>query len=399
MRILYIHQYFITPNEAGGTRSYWFAKELVEKGHQVIMLTSRSKQEKFIERVNIEGIEVIYIRNSYDNKMSIISRIWSFFKFMSYSTLIGLKQKKIDLVYATSTPLTIGIPALVIKFLKRTKYIFEVRDLWPEVPIQMGAINNKLLIRILKRFESRLYKSAVHVVALSPGMKDGILKMGTSESKVTLLPNMSKKDEFYKRPLNKEVAAKFGINLLKFNAVHFGTMGIANGLDYVIDAAVLLKEEGAAIDIIFLGGGKTEADLKAICVSKGLDNVKFLGSHPMSVVSEIVNICDCSIVTFADIPILATNSPNKLFDSLSAEKAIIVNSNGWTKDMVEDNGCGVYVDVKHPAELKDALIKMSVNKAWVDEMAKNSRTLAENVYDKSILCKQFVNIVERNCYV
>lgn len=397
MRILYIHQYFYTPSEPGGTRSYWFSKELVSRGHEVIMLTSshRGNATKLIERKVIDGINVIYVKNPYSNDMNVVARLWSFLRFMFISTFIGLRQTNIDLVYATSTPLSVGIPALLIKWLKGTKFIFEVRDLWPEFPIQMGAIKNKIIIKILRLFEKKVYKEAAHVVALSPGMVDGVLNCGIDESKVTLIPNMSKKDEFFQRPKNASVAKSFDLDLGKFHAIHFGTMGIANGLDYIIDAAACLKKQGNSnIDFVFMGGGRNEKDLKKACEENGLTNVKFLGKHRMDIVSEIVNICDCSIVTFADIPILYTNSPNKLFDSLSAGKPIIVNSAGWTKEMVEDNDCGVFVNPNRPEDLADVLVKMSESPAWLAEMSKNSRQLAEDVYDKSILCNKFAGVVE-----
>ncbi|RAU82427.1 glycosyltransferase family 4 protein [Pontibacter arcticus] len=395
MKILYIHQYFKTPQQPGGTRSYWFAKELIENGHEVVMLTSSPTQENFIEKKTIDGIQVIYVRNYYSNYMGIFERLWAFIKFMLASTWIGLFQKDIDLVYATSTPLSVGVPALILKKLKGIKYIFEVRDLWPEVPIQMGAIKNKWIIRFLRLFEKTIYDNATHVVALSPGMQDGVIAAGTLPDKVTMIPNMSKKDEFFKRPKNAAIAEEFGINLNNFNAVHFGSMGIANGLNYIIDAAEQLKLNKADhINIIFLGIGKTQEELMDRCTEKGLDNVKFLGRHPMETVSEVVNICDASIISFQDIPILYTNSPNKLFDSLSAEMPLIVNSAGWTKDIVEQHACGIYVDPHKPQELAEALVNLSVNPEWVKEMSKNSRKLAEEVYDKTILCKQFVKVIE-----
>ncbi|QMU27344.1 glycosyltransferase family 4 protein [Adhaeribacter radiodurans] len=395
MRILYIHQYFITPNEPGGTRSYWFAKELIANGHQVVMLTSRNKQQELVEKKLIDGIEVIYVKNPYSNNMGIISRLWSFFRFMLLSTWLGLRQKNIDLVYATSTPLSIGIPALAIKQFKGIPYIFEVRDLWPEVPIQMGAIKSSFIIKLLNWFEKKIYTSAKHVVALSPGMRDGVIKTGITPNKVTMIPNMAKKDEFFVRAKNWEVARTFNLNTNHFNVVHFGAMGIANGLEYLVKAAAVLKEQSIHnIDFVFLGEGKTEADLKKICESQHLTNVKFLGKHPMKIVSEIVNICDCSMVSFSDIPILYTNSPNKLFDSLSAGKPLIVNSAGWTKEMVEKHNCGVYVDPQKPEDLANMLIKMAANPVWLQEMSVNSRRLAEEVYDKTILCKKFVNVIE-----
>lgn len=126
MKILYIHQYFNTPQEPGGTRSYWFAKELISAGHEVTMFTSgRKGQQKFMERKNIEGIDVVYVRNSYDNKMGVLKRLWSFVRFMTYAVAFGLKMKGIDLVYATSTPLSVGFPALMLKKIKNINYIFE----------------------------------------------------------------------------------------------------------------------------------------------------------------------------------------------------------------------------------------------------------------------------------
>lgn len=396
MRILYIHQYFKTPDEPGGTRSYWFAKELIKQGHQVTMLTGSYQQKNFIERKNRDGIDVIYVRVNYDQKMNVGQRLLSFIKFMCYSAWIGLRQKNTDLVFATSTPLTVAIPALIIKWLKGVPFIFEVRDLWPEVPIQMGAIKNKMLIRLLYSFEKKIYRSARHIVALSPGMRKGVLKYGIPPEKVSMIPNMSKKDEFYIRPKNDQVAKEFGIDLNKFNVIHFGSMGLANGLDYIIDGAVLLNEMNAEnINIIFLGKGRTEEVLKERCRREKLDNVKFLGFHPMKITSEVVNICDCSIVSFSNIPILQTNSPNKLFDALSAGKPLIVNSPGWTRAMVEENQCGIYVDPEKPEALATALIDLSKNPAEIEKMAGNSRRLAEEVYDKSILCRQFLQVIEQ----
>ena len=397
MKILYIHQYFNTPSEPGGTRSYWFAKELIANGHEVVMLTStrKNQQEKFIERKKIEGIEVIYVNNPYNNHMSVLSRLWSFFKFMVVSAWLGLKEKNVDLVFATSTPLSVAIPALLIKKLKGTRFIFEVRDLWPEVPIQMGAIKNKFVIKFLQWYEKLIYKSASHVVALSPGMADGVIACGISPNNVSMIPNMAKKDEFYVRAKNLDFAKAYQIDTNHFNAVHFGTMGTANGLEYIIEAAKCLKEKNITnIDFIFMGKGRTEPELIKMCQENNLTNVKFLGRYPMDIVSEIVNICDCSIVTFADLPILYTNSPNKFFDSLSAGKPLIVNSAGWTKDIVEEHNCGYYVNPKRPAELAEALIKMSENPQLLNIMAANSRRLAEEVYDKTILCKKFVQVIE-----
>ncbi|MFB3389186.1 glycosyltransferase family 4 protein [Flavobacterium sp. LAR06] len=393
INILYIHQYFKTPEEPGGTRSYWIAKELIKKGYQVTMLTSSNKLANKIELKKIEGINVIYIGEKYDQKMSVFRRIFAYFNFMLKSTTIALKQKNIDLVIATSTPLTIGFPALVLSRFKKIPYVFEVRDLWPEVPIQMGGLKNKFVQRLAVLFERTIYKNAKHIIALSPGMKEGVLKY-VSEDKVSMIPNMSKKDEFWPRTKDNALMNELGLKSESFKIIHFGSLGIANGAMTIIDSARILKDD-STVEFIFLGGGATEASLRAECEKFNLSNVRFLGEFSMKQTSEIVNFCDVSIVSFMDLPILYTNSPNKLFDSLSAGKPVIVNSAGWTKDLVEQNNCGYYVNPNIPKELVDKIKYLQQTPHVVTLMGEESRKLALQNFDKSILCKEFVNVIQK----
>lgn len=396
-QIVYIHQYFKTPEQPGGTRSYWFSKKLIESGHNVTMITSRPSQEKLIETVLIEKIKVIYIKNSYSNDMSVLRRLTSFTRFMIISTLVCLRQKRVDLIYATSTPLTVGFPVLIVNFVKGIPYVFEVRDLWPEVPIQMGGLKNSIFKMLAIKFEKLIYKKARHVIALSPGMVEGVIEKGSPMEKVSMIPNMSKIDKFYKREKNIKIAQRFKIDLNKFNVIHFGTMGIANGLEYIIEAAeILSKETNKTINFIFLGKGGVKSKLHRIVKERKIENVTFIDAQPMDTVSEIVNLCNLSIVSFKDIPILQTNSPNKLFDSLSAGIPIVVNSAGWTKSLVEESQCGAYVDPAKPEEFASLLLNWMTDTSKLKSMGDSARALAENVYDKTILVNQFIQVIEDN---
>lgn len=395
MKILYIHQYFTTPSEPGGTRSYWIAKELIKHGHQVTMLTSSSSIEDKIVKKNIDGINVIYLSVAYSQQMNIWERAKSFFEFMLRSSTIALKMKNIDLVIATSTPLTVGLPALLLKKIKRIPFIFEVRDLWPEVPIQMKGIKSPVIIKLLKWFEKAIYKNARHVVALSPGMAEGVIARGIDKKKVSVIPNMAKIEYFWPREKNVQLIKDFGLQENSFKIIHFGSLGIANGASSIVESAKLLKNT-PDVEFIFIGGGSEESTLINLCNEYKLMNVHFLGKFPMTKTSEIVNFCDVSIVSFMDLPILYTNSPNKLFDSLSAGKPIIVNSAGWTKDLVEKHNCGYYVNPANPKELIDKILFLKENLTVSKQLGANSRNIAETKYDKSILCTQFVTTVESN---
>ena len=214
-KILYIHQYFKTPKEPGGTRSYWLAQELIKNGYDVTMLTTSNTIKNNVEKIIIDGINVIYLKVDYSQEMSIFKRLFSFTIFMLKSTYYAFLEKNIDLVFATSTPLSVGFPALVIKKIKKIPYVFEVRDLWPEVPIQMGAIKNKLIKKFLIWFEKLIYNNAKHVVALSPGMAKGVLKY-ESALKVSIIPNMSKIDLFWPREKDFNLMKRLGLNTKSF---------------------------------------------------------------------------------------------------------------------------------------------------------------------------------------
>lgn len=399
-RILYIHQYFNSPQDPGSTRSYWISKEFVRRGYHVTMITATSKSHPNAIRENVDGIDVKYVKSLfYDNKLSVFRRIWSYISFVYNAIKAAQKERNVDIVFATSTPLTVGAIALWLRKKRGLHYVFEVRDLWPEFPIEIGAVKNRFVIRNLYKFERRIYDMADHIITLSPGMKEGVIKKGIPESKVTMVPNMSKPDHFYPREPNVNVANEFGINLSKFNVIYFGTMGRANGLLYIIEAAKSLRDRGDdGVCFVLMGDGAMTQFLKQKVKEYELNNVLFLQYQNMYVTSEVVNCCDASIVTFLDLPVLQTNSPNKFFDSLSAGKPVIVNSLGWTKNIVEEYNCGCFVDSSKPKQLAEKLLEIKNNHELLAIWGKNARRLSLEVFDKDILSSKLADVIERIAY-
>ncbi|MFM1651924.1 glycosyltransferase family 4 protein [Brevibacillus sp. B_LB10_24] len=397
MKVLYIHQYFTTREGSLGTRSYEFAKYLVGQGHQVTMITGDSslasippdRQSRFYSFYSIDGIDVIAVKNHYSNYMGYFRRILSFLQFVFFSSLKGLTLKGYDVVLATSTPLTVAIPALLIKYWNKVPFIFEVRDLWPEAPRQIGAIRSRLLISLLKGLERKTYQQAEHIIALSPGMLQGVLEEGISSRKVTMIPNCCDLDLFGQEDVCRaELREQYQLHG-KLVVLHGGSMGIANGLDYLIGAAVKLREQNRD-DIVFIlaGDGKTRPLLEAMCEQHRLDNVIFTGALPRKKMPELFAAADITITSFQNLPILATNSPNKFFDSLAAGKPVIVNSAGWTKQLVEEYQVGFYVNPDDPGDLADLLIRLQ-NGMWdLAEMGRRARRLAEEKYERIKLARQ-----------
>jgi len=398
-KILYINQYFKHPKEPGITRSYWIARRLIDAGYSVTMLAHQNtllrhvKNVPPVQRLTIDGIDVIYLRNKYENQMGVLARLRSFLSFMFRATLYAVREKDVDLVIATSTPLSVAFPALVRQLVGRTPFVFEVRDLWPEAAIQLGAIRNIFVIRLLRWFERLTYRKACHVVALSPGMRAGVTRY-VSGNRTSMIPNMAKIDRFWPRNMNVNLIDEMGLMRDSFKVIYFGQMGVSNGVHVIVDAAKKINTLEENIEFVFVGHGKVKEEVEDRIVEEQIDGIHVFERLPMREISEVVNFCDLSLVTFANVKILETNSPNKLFDSLSAGVPIVVNSAGWTKDLVEQGECGVFVPPDSPEKLAAMILALKDDPERLSVYGLNARRLAEETYDKSVLCDQFLEVID-----
>ena len=401
MHILYLHQYFNTRSGVGGTRSYEFARYLQRQGHEVTVVTAASGQVdegSKMRRREIEGIEVIELSAGYADhvegtRMSYPRRIYNFLSFALACTWLGLRLPKPDVVFATSTPLTIGIPGLIISKFRRVPHVFEVRDLWPEAPIQMGALRSPQLIKTARWLEHTIYRHSAHIVALSPGMRDGVVAAGVPEPKVTVIPNASDLDLFAPSVDGAEYRRKLALNG-QFACAYFGTMGEANGLNFVLDAATELKHRQVA-DVVFVlhGDGKERQMLESRCAAEGLSNVIFsdlvAGKGAIAQLAAAANVC---MTIYKNLPILYTCSPNKMFDSLAAGKPVLVNMPGWLQKLVEQNDAGVFVEPDNPIDFADKVLFLRDNPELCTEYGRNARQLAEDQFARQKLAQQLEQI-------
>lgn len=402
MRILYIHQFFATRQSSLGLiRSYEFAKRMIAEGHEVVMVTSSSRlpdefQQRAFHRGEIDGIDVRSVRVAYSNYMGYTRRIWSFALFTLGATWLALKAPRPDVVFATSTPLTAGIPGWLVAVLRGVPFVFEVRDLWPEAAIQMGSISRRgPVATAAKRLERLLYRRAAAVVALSPGMVAGVVSEGIEPSKVHMVPNSSDLDLFSPGPKDRALVGRFGLTD-KFVIGYAGAIGPSNALEsQVPDAARILQERGRD-DIVFLivGEGRSLPLLREAKERHGLDNMLLAGPLPKKDVPRVTRTADVLMVLFDDKPILATNSPNKLFDALASGRATIVNQPGWTRELVEGNACGMWVPAGDGAALADAAERLADDRALVERMGDEARALAERSFSRDELAHRLIAVLE-----
>jgi glycosyltransferase involved in cell wall biosynthesis len=401
MKIVYLHQYFFTRNMVGvaGNRSYEFARRLVAMGHEVDMVTSYTHAQENNSRswfeTEEEGIRVHWLPVPYSNKMDFRNRIYAFFRFA-----VGASRKaasiEADVIFATSGPLTIAIPGLYASWYRTIPLVFEVRDLWPEGAIQLGVLTNPLakwLSRCLERF---VYYHSAHVVALSPGMRDAIVKTGVPPEKVTVIPNAADLDLFHPQVDGSEMIAKYKL-YGRFSLAYFGTMGLANGLGFVLDAAAELKRRHVN-DVIFIlhGDGMERPLLEARATREGLNNIVFANPIPEKQrIAELAAAADVCMTIYKNVPVLQTCSPNKLFDALAAGKPILTNMPGWLGDIAVQDRTGVLVKPDDPADFADKVLWMRDHPDELARFRDNARRLAEDKFSRDMLAKHVEAILMR----
>lgn len=393
MRVLYIHQYFKTPDEGGANRSYYMSKALLKQGHQVTMLTTHNENSQKIRY--IEGIEVVYLPVKYSNFYGFYARILSFLKFVKLGKQYLKNHHAYDKCIATSTPLTVGLIALWVKRKFNIPYVFEVRDLWPEAPIQMGVINNSLLKFTLRRVEKRIYKKAERIIALSPGMRNHIEKL-VSDIPVDLIPNMADCNFFEKvDQKNENLVVQLGVRN-KFVISYFGAVGPVNDLMSLIRCAEISKE--LPIRFLIMGEGIGLSDLKKYVQQQQLSNVFFIPYGNKEEVKDVLNVTDACYVSFLHKPVLRTNSPNKFFDAIASGKLIITNIQGWIRGLVEKKHIGIFADSDFPGEFKEKIIPFLDSPALLKQYQNTSRAVAEQFFSREELTSHFVQVIEGKIY-
>ncbi|NLL62090.1 MAG: glycosyltransferase family 4 protein [Candidatus Atribacteria bacterium] len=390
--ILYLHQYFNTNKDSGSTRSYEFSKELGNNGYKTYMVSGNNINRKSFE--DISNFEYFSTNTSYSNSMSYLKRINLFLKYIFKSIIIGTKIKNIDIVFATSTPLTIAIPGYILSRFHRAKFIFEVRDVWPDIPIELGVVKNRFLIFILKKFELFIYNKANHIIVASVGMYKNLIKKGIDNKKITVITNMANIELYDSIYTDKyEERKKLGLKEEDFICIHPGTMGFVNGVDYILDVAKDIIKYDNKIKFLLIGRGKYKNFLVERKNKENIDNVKFLDSVTKENIIKIIKTSDLGIMLVRNYRILEDNSANKFFDFLAAGLPILINYGGWQKNELESHDVGFSCSPTDYKEMVNKILFLKENKERYREMSRNSKELGEKKYSRNICCDKFIQVV------
>ena len=392
MHIVCIHQHYSTPEGCGCVRSYEFTKKWVEAGHKVTVITghwnrSGFKFDKgFIQRQTRDGVDIILVGAKYKNEQSFLFRIFVFLHFMFFSTYILLRTKNVDVVYAISTPLTVGIPAVINKFFKRTPFVFEVEDQWPEIPIEMGILKSRMLIAILLWLEKFLYKHADSLVALSPGMADGMRKVMKTQKSIAVIPNGCVSGMFQEDADGLAVRKKYDWGD-KLVFLHAGSMGMVNSLDFILDAGLKLKDNPNILFALF-GEGSRKTALEKRLQELGLTNVEIRPSVSQNELPALYAAVDVGMVIIGKFPIIEHNSASKFFDTLISGTPVLLNYSGWQRDVIESGHAGYGTELYNLDEFVERVLYIDSHRDELPELARNARRIGLDKFDREKLAKQ-----------
>ncbi|MEZ5931564.1 MAG: glycosyltransferase family 4 protein [Alphaproteobacteria bacterium] len=402
MKVIYFCQYFSTRKGSWYGRPYEFARRLIERGHEVTMVCgSNTRSATGLEQPFVggrrdgecDGIRVVEFDLNYSNYDGVATRTLKFAKYALKGITFALREDY-DLIFCTSTPLTAGLPGIAASTFRRKPFVFEVRDLWPELPKAMG-MTNPVLLGAMSVLEWASYRSAKACIGLAPGIVEGIKARGVAERDVVMIPNGCDLDLF--RPEDGQRPSLDGIADDHFVAVFAGAHGQANGLDAVLDAAAVLKARGRDdVTLLLVGDGKFKPALQARAEAEGLTNVVFRDIMPKTELARVMQRADAGLMVLANIEAFYHGtSPNKFFDYISNGLAVINNYPGWLAGLITEHEAGVAVPPENPEAFADALVRLADDPEATRAMGRRARKLAEQQFNRRDLADRFVDCLER----
>jgi glycosyltransferase involved in cell wall biosynthesis len=402
VKIIYLHQYFNTPQMSGGARSYEMARRFVAAGHEVHMITSdrekRGHTSGWVEEI-IDGIHIHWLAVPYSNKMDFKERILAFLKFAVAS---GAKAYRVggDVIFATSTPLTIALPAVYVAKRLRKPMLFEVRDLWPELPVAVGALKNPFLKKAAKWLERFAYKNADHVIALSPGMAKGVIKSDFPPDKVHIIPNSCDTDLFQvpqsegQKVFNSHPELQGGPLIL-----YAGTLGLINGVGYLVEIAHAMLHINPAARFLIVGEGKEQDQIRQKAANAGVfeSNLWMMPPIPNSEMPQLLSAATISTSLFIDLPEMWNNSANKFFDALAAGRPIMINHEGWQADLIRETGAGLVVPPNDAVQAARMLHNFLSEPDETTRAGQAAFHLATTRFDRDNMAGELLAVLKKAC--
>jgi len=394
MKVVLIHQAFVSSDEAGGTRHFELAKYCAQRGIRFKIITSPisylTGQVSRLKQGMPAGIEVDHSYTVSGHHKNYIWRVLAFVIFMFTSIWHGIRSRNIDLVMGTTPPIFQAISAWLVSAVKRKPFLLEIRDLWPEFAIDMGIMKNKHLIWASRHLENILYAKADLFLVNSPAYRDYLVKKGVIPERIHLIPNGADSHLFDVEDANL-FRSKHGLQG-RYLLIYAGALGIANDIETLLKSILLLRGH-LEIHLVLAGDGKEREHLQEWVRQNRLANVTFLGAIPKSDIPKLLSEADACVAILKNIPMFRTTYPNKVFDYMAAGKPLILGIDGVIRDVVEKARCGICVKPGDPASMASGILYLMEHPDIARTMGKNGRRYVKKHFDRIEQAEQFRSLI------
>ncbi len=395
MHILLIHQAFAALDEPGGTRHHELARLLVSRGHRVTVIASpvsylTGGQTRASETGDHGGVMILRAATYQALHTSFVHRVFAFFSFMVSSFMVGMGVKEVDVVWGTSPPIFQGVTAWLLARLKGVKFLFEVRDLWPDFAIAVGVLKNPVLIGMSYWLEKFLYARADRMMVNSPAYVNHVLGRGAKAA--DLVPNGADPQMF--NPSDTGDVFRRAHHLQdKFVVMYAGAHGLSNDLGIVLDAARLLSFD-EKIHFVLVGDGKEKANLQAQAEEMGLVNVLFLPPVPKAEMGPVLAGADACLAILKPIDEYKTTYPNKVFDYMAAGRPVVLAIDGVIRKVVEDAECGIYARPGSSHALADAVSDLAAKRSVAMRMGLNGSRYLKEHFSRAAIAEKLLAVID-----
>jgi glycosyltransferase involved in cell wall biosynthesis len=402
LKILIVHQFFLDEDDPGGSRMNEFANYLSNKGETVTVLagsynylsnenypyiTKTYNYKKIYKNVNL-----IRVKIGAGHNKTFFKRLFNFFEFTIKGSWKVLFMKKHDVVITTSPPLFVGTIGRVAKIFKRSKWIFEVRDLWPEFAETSGVITNKYLLDISYKYEKRMYKKSDKISVLTPSFKNDIIKRyGISESKIKIFTNGADFEKVYfSQEGRKEIRERYNFKD-KIVFMYTGAHGLANGLYQIIEIAKNFKNN-TKILFVLIGDGMMKHALVQKKEEYNLDNVLFIDPVGKNLIYKYLSACDVAISILLPNKSFEKIYPNKVFDYMSCKRPIINLIPGQTAELINQARCGLNVT---PGDIEDFKNKiLQISESDLNFLGQNGFNYVKEYFNRKTIMEDYYNFIK-----
>jgi glycosyltransferase involved in cell wall biosynthesis len=402
VNILYVTQYFPPDKGAAQIRAWEMAQNLSRLGHKITIVTEfpnhplgvvpQKYRIKLFVREKYRGIEVIrtYVKTS--PKKNFFNRIMFYFSFMISSIIAATKLKgKYDLVYATSSPLFVGLSGYIISRIKGIRFIFEIRDIWPDAAVVLGELKNKLSIRAARFVERFCYSKCDRVIVVTEGYRQNLLEKQVDPKKIHIIFNGANVDTFKPNRFGESLKRKYGYEGT-FVALYAGNFGLIHGMNHLVEAARLLSSKDS-IRFLFVGEGPMKAQITSLCAKYQLKNLEILKDVPTEQIVDYFSMADVCLVSTKKSKLTNAILPVKMFDAWACGKPIILSVDGEAREHLEKAKAGLWVEPENPHQITQAIKYLYDNPELCKRFGSNGRKYVERNFSRKVQAERLERIL------